>query len=85
MYEPDDLAGPGAGWIDWLHVCDGDGEGEQAEHHHGGPPPAQHQPRSGHSTLAAAALTFVQANANTHNNQMANSMNSVQNHRNQNY
>ena len=80
MYEPDDLAGPGAGWIDWLHVCDGDGEGEQAEHHHGGPPPAQHQPGSGHASLAAAALTFVQANAST-NYQMANSMNSASNHK----
>ena len=62
-------------------MCDGDGEGEQAEHHHGGPPPAQHQQRSGHCTLAAAAtLTFVLANANK-NNQMANSMNSASNHK----
>ena len=65
-------------------MCDGEGEGEQAEHHHGGPPPAQHQPGSGHATPAAAALTFVLANAKK-NNQMANSMNSVQNHRSEDY
>ena len=66
-------------------MCDGEGEGEQAEHHHGGPPPAQHQPGSGHPSLAAAAtLTFVLANAKK-NNQMANSMNSVQNHRSEDY
>ena len=65
-------------------MCDGDGEGEQAEHHHGGPPPAQHQPRWRHASLAAATLTFVLANAKK-NNQMANSMNSVQNHRSEDY